>query len=108
MRHVLGRDTAASIHAREIVHAVLAAATHPRADESACAQHSHDLLVRALENVSPRIADDGVETIAESIGLHGHRAERYFQSLFLIHVDYSTFAPESFTTFPHLTASSFT
>jgi hypothetical protein len=99
MRHVLGRDAAAAIHAREVIHAVLAVPAHPLADDSACSQHPHDLLVRALEDAAPRVAHDWIERIAETVG---------FQYFFSLHIGQSTFAPASFTTLPHFAASAFT
>ena len=87
MWHVLDGDSAAPIHPGKIVDAVLAALAHVLADDLPRTQHSHDLLGRTLEDASARIAHDGIERMAEAIGLHGCRLNDCLQCLILIHVD---------------------
>jgi hypothetical protein len=68
---VLGGDSPAAVHAREVVDAVPAHAAHAVSDHPAGTQHALHFLVRALEYRAARVADYGVYGIAEPVGRGG-------------------------------------
>ena len=68
VRHVLAGDAAAAVHARKIVDAVAAPAADALGNQLARAQHARHLFIGAFQYAAARVADDGVERIAEAIG----------------------------------------
>ena len=68
MRDVLVGDAAAAVHAGQIVNAVLAFRAHALGDELTRFEHARDFFVGAGKDSAARVAHDGIERIAETVG----------------------------------------
>ena len=69
VRRVIVGKSAAAVHARQVVHAFLALGAHAVADDMPRFQHARDFFVGAFEYGAARVAHDGVERIAEAVGV---------------------------------------